>query len=98
MSGTTSDTIKKVETAIQSLQQIVSNTAVERVDIADILSDLQSALEKLEALQLYQESNDTDYSQLWEQRKHEISEYQKSRDAWIRTEIFSMLLKAGNPG
>ncbi len=89
-----SQTIEKIEKAILSLSHLenLAKTSVERVDISDIRSDLQSALEKLEALRSYQESGDTDYDNLWEERKREVQEYQKSRDAWIRTEIFSHLL------
>jgi Zn-finger domain-containing protein len=90
----TSKAIERVEKIIASLEgQQVSNS-VERIDIADIVGTLKNALEKLEALQTYQTSEDTDYDALWEERKHEIAEYQKSRDAWIRTEIFTHLLKS----
>ena len=91
----TSRTIEQVEMAIASLEclQSEATSPVERVDLADIRSDLDSALEKLQALQTYQESTETDYDELWEQRKVELKEFEQARNAWVRTEIFSMLLK-----
>lgn len=91
----TSRAIERVEKAIASLTHLESETAtpVERVDLADIRSDLESALEKLEALKAYQLSPETDYDELWETRKAEIKEFERARDAWVRTEIFHMLLK-----
>lgn len=87
-------TIKKVAKALASLDALVGQTPVERVDIADIRSDLQSALEKLEALRTYQEAADTDYAELWVHKQRELQEFQQSRDAWIRTEIFSHIFKS----
>lgn len=91
----TSRAIERVEKAIASLEQLQSDapTPVERVDLADIRSDLESALEKLQALQTYQESPETDYHGLWETRKKELRDFEEVRDAWIRTEIFTQLLK-----
>jgi predicted transcriptional regulator len=90
----TSKAIERVEKVIASLESMEVNNSVERIDVADIVSSLKNALEKLEALQAYQTSEETNYTDLWEQRKQEIYEYQKSRDAWIRTEIFTHLLKS----
>ena len=92
----TSKIIERIEKAIASLQTLKSQveTPVERIDIADITSDLKSALEKLQALQSYQINSDTNYDELWEERKEELRAYQESRDAWIRTEIFTQILKS----
>jgi predicted transcriptional regulator len=90
----TSKAIERVEKVIASLQSLEVTSSVERIDVADIVSCLKNALEKIEALQAYQTSEGTNYDELWEQRKKEICEYQKSREAWIRTEIFTHLLKS----
>jgi hypothetical protein len=91
----TSRAIERVEKVIASLEVLQSEATspVERVDLSDIRSDLDSALEKLQALQTYQESPETDYECLWETRKKELKEFEKARNAWIRTEIFSMVLQ-----
>jgi len=90
----TSRAIERVEKAVAILETLQAEVTshVERVDVADIRSDLDSALEKLQALQTYQESPDTDYSDLWETRKRELKEFEQARNAWIRTEIFTHLL------
>lgn len=86
------DNIEKSITTLELLSESVT-TPVERVDICDIIGDLKSGLEKLQALQCYQQSQDTNYDELWEERKTDINAYREARDAWIRTEIFTMLLK-----
>lgn len=90
--------IDRVEKTIGSLEQLHSSasTPVERVDIADIASDLKKALEKLQVLQEYQMSSSTDYNALWEKRKLEIKEFERSRNAWLRTEIITNLLCNNN--
>lgn len=85
--------INQIENAIDMINFLNVKTPVEQVDIADIQSDLKSALEKLQALKSYQESQDTDYDALWNERKEEIRLFKESRDAWLRTEIYTMLLK-----
>lgn len=94
--SSTANAIAKVESVINTIKELNSNaeTPVEQVDLADIESDLRNVLEKLEALQAYQNASDTDYSELWEVRKRELKEFAESRDAWMRTEIFTMLLKS----
>ena len=92
----TSRAIERVERAIAALNGLqgdASLTAVERVDLADIRSDLDNALEKLQALQTYQLSPETDYEQLWKEKKAELKDFERARDAWIRTEIFSQMLQ-----
>ena len=91
----TSRAIERVEKAMATIKQLETevNEAVERVDLADIRSDLESALEKLEALQCYQLAPSTDYNELWEAKKEELKAFTETRDAWIRTEIFSLLLQ-----
>jgi len=91
----TSRSIEHIEMAIASIHQLQNNAAssVERVDLVDIKSDLDTALEKLQVLQNYQESSGTDYDELWKTRKQELHDFEKNRDAWIRTQIFTKLLK-----
>ena len=91
----TSRAIEKIEKVIATIGKLEGSavTPVERVDLSDIRSDLASALEKLEALRTYQEDDGTDYGDLWEIRKDDMKQFEESRDAWVRTEIFSMLLK-----
>ena len=91
----TSRTIERVEEAIAALEQLEQShaqTPVERVDLADIRSDLYQALEKLRALQTYQQSPETNYTELWETRKRELKEFERARNAWIRTEIFQQII------
>ena len=91
----TSRSIEHIEMAIASICQLQTNATspVERVDLNDIRSDLCTALEKLQALQNYQESPETNYDELWKTRKQELCDFEKDRNAWIRTQIFTKLLK-----
>lgn len=87
------DNISAVISDVQDLQRNAVNV-VERVDLADIESDLRNVMEKLNTLRSYQEAKDTDYDELWSVRKEELKAFAASRDAWIRTEIFTHLLFA----
>jgi hypothetical protein len=87
------DRLEKTLVLLEELQREVTTT-VERVDVADIMSDLKTGLEKLQALKAYQSDQNTDYKILWEERKEQIRIYQESRDAWVRTEIFTQILKS----
>jgi len=63
------------------LQQENTKHFVEQVDLADVESDLENALEKLGALQTYR-CNETQELE-WEERKKELARYKRDRDAWL---------------
>lgn len=97
MTTTTNDAIEHVQQSLSLVDALLLQASekgqpVERVDLADIRSDLATALEKLQAVQQYQLSPQTDYAELWACKQQELLEFERARDAWVRTEIFSMLL------
>ena len=91
MADAINEKIKEIMICVKDLQAQVQYP-VEKVDLADIYSDLNSILEKLENFQTYHENPNTDFKSLWETRKQETREFERARDAWIRTEIFTQLL------
>ena len=77
----------------ENIEKIQVQTAVESIDLGEIKSDLQDVIEKLLAVQEYQQNPDTNYDELLEERKKEIKELRAAQTSWIQTEIFKMLLK-----
>ena len=95
----TTQVINQVKNSITILEKLRNEalTPVERVDLTDIRTDLESAMVKLEALQAYQATATTDYAMLWKTRKKELEDYERIQQSWIRAEIFTHLLKSTSP-
>ena len=92
LSATIKQQLKKIRDDLLQLKATVQTT-VEKIDINDILSDVENAIEKFDALQTYQQDNTTNYDLLCKTRLEEIKEYENAKQAFIRSQIWSLLLK-----
>lgn len=93
--SSTADIILRLIEIKQELTELAneSNFLVERFDLTDVASSVDSAIENLEEIQKYRENPDTDYDSLWSSRLTFLKSVKRSQVNWIRTEIFSMLLE-----
>lgn len=90
------DITRRLEIVSKKYQELESdmtsyNSCV-YMDLCEIKGLISNLEECIETLQEYTSDPNTNYDELWEKKKDFAEQVQKSKEAWIRTEIFSYLL------
>lgn len=62
------------------------------MDVCEIKGIIANLEECIENVKTYTSDPSTNYEELWESKKSFAEQVKKSKEAWIRTEIFSFLL------
>lgn len=86
--------LNKCENILADIQLLkeASDKAVESCDLQFVEGNIKNAIQELTNIKEYMNAPNTNFITLWEQRQIELQQIKESQEAWIRTEIWKLLL------